>query len=299
MNVKCPHCKKSLKAPDSHAGKQGQCPNCKGVFIVSSLTSSTARQPSEQNIPSEIKKNWFGKYQSRYACPSCEEKLISGPDEIGCQISCPSCSTAFVVPGKEQLSAIESQKKREDAEAQEKLELEQRQKEEVADVKRKQEEARRREEQRIQKEIAAHPFDYPIDYTVTSNGMIEYRDQYFEVMQTELRVNPDIDCSDGKFIIKSIRLFKKRVNMTKKENANEIRETKAHFRDSKPRMHKSRSKGLVAGLVNIGVEVSRASHAENFENALEPLEARKELYDQIQLGCDQLIHEVELRMAEN
>ena len=99
--------------------------------------------------------------------------------------------------------------------------------------------------------------------------------------------------------IKSIRLFKKYVGMTKRENSQEIRDVKARYRDTKPRMHKSRRRGLLPGLLNVGIEMSRSSHEASLENELRPLEFRKDMYDELLLACDQLIHEVEIQIAEN
>jgi uncharacterized Zn finger protein (UPF0148 family) len=245
-----------------------------------------------------IKKRLLGGYSVSYSCPQCETALVSKDDEAGKQETCPECGAQFVVPGKQELTDLISTKEQKTREARERAERVQRLKEEAEAEQRRREEERRLEDARIEAERAKRAFDYPIQYIVNRDGMIEYRDHYFEAMHDQLRVNPNLDISEGRLIIKSIQLFKKQVNMTKKENAHEIRETKAYYRKNKPRIQKSRSKGLFAGLMNVGIEASRASHAASLEKAVGSLEAREAMYDQLLLACDQLVHQVEIRMAE-
>ena len=63
-------------------------------------------------------------------------------------------------------------------------------------------------------------------------------------------------------------------------------------------MQKSRKKGLLAGLVNVGVEITRQSHESSMESTLEALADIRQIYDRILLGCDQLIHQIEVLMAQ-
>ncbi len=43
MNIHCPHCQKELMIPDQYAGKEMQCPLCRGTFMAPSMPAS---QPS-------------------------------------------------------------------------------------------------------------------------------------------------------------------------------------------------------------------------------------------------------------
>lgn len=304
IQVQCTHCHKSMNVKDSASGTHGLCPFCKHEITVPPVTKALSPPNLVTTEPVTVKKRLLGGYTVNYNCPRCTTALKSKLEEAGNHDTCPECGAQLVVPGKQQLSDMVAAKELEARNAREReeheyqlRENERRLKEEVEAERLRREEERRQEEAQIQAERAKHAFDYPIQYTVNHDGMIEYRDHFFEVMHTQLRVNPNLDTSEGRLIIKSIQLFKKHVGMTKKENANDIREAKAYHRQNKPRIQKSRHKGFVAGLVNISIEASRASHAASLEHALGPLEARKAMYDELLFACDQLIHQVEIRMA--
>lgn len=298
IQVHCSHCHKTMKVKDSAAGSRGLCPFCKHEIEVPQASASVGAPNLAAAEQIKISKRLLGGYAVSYNCPQCATALKSNLDEAGNHDTCPECGAQFVVPGKKELSDIKSAEERKAREESEREELAHRRMEEADAERRRREEERRQEEIRIQADRAKHAFDYPIQYTVDRDGKIEYRDHYFEALHNQLRLNHNIDISEGRFIIKSIQLFKKQVNMTKKENAQEIRETKAHYRKNKPQIQKSRRKGLVAGLVNVGIEASRSSHAASLEKALGALEARKAMHDELLLACDQLIHQVEIRMAQ-
>ena len=150
----------------------------------------------------------------------------------------------------------------------------------------------------MQQQLQTNTFGPPIPYHA-EDGEVEYRDEFFEYSSGKLRVNPDVDLSkSARLVIKSVRLFKKRVRMSKKENAKLIREVRDEFASTKPGLHKSRKKGLLYGLLNIGVELSRQSHETEKDEALRAFQDTKQTYDQILFGCDHVIHQIEVQVAE-
>ena len=56
----------------------------------------------------KITKTLTGRYQVNYTCPKCGEDLINPIEEAGGRDTCPECSTAFLVPGKDEANAIQA-----------------------------------------------------------------------------------------------------------------------------------------------------------------------------------------------
>lgn len=139
-------------------------------------------------------------------------------------------------------------------------------------------------------------FGPPIPFS-DKEGYVSYRDAYFEYVDGQLRVNPDVGVTNASLTIKSVRHFKKCIKKSKRDNAREIRKVRDQFADSKPSLQKSRRKGLLYGLFNIAVELGRQSHESEKDDALQILEARKRVYDEILHGCDHVIHEIEMLAA--
>lgn len=85
IHAACPHCAKSIKAPDHLAGKSGKCPSCGGVvpipppkpFDPLSVLDDGTREPSEEAR---------GKISTRAetaACPYCGGEIV--PDMRKCR----------------------------------------------------------------------------------------------------------------------------------------------------------------------------------------------------------------------
>jgi phage FluMu protein Com len=90
----CEHCGKVLAADDQHAGKQGKCPQCAGVFTIPTApageeTNAEADQVDQGTVESGPK-----------ACPSC------GAAADAEAVICVSCGYNFKT-GKQLSTVIE------------------------------------------------------------------------------------------------------------------------------------------------------------------------------------------------
>ena len=140
MKTHCPKCKKQLRLSRSHIGRRIQCPKCQSAFVI------PFRNKKTQKVECAIEKTRHGKYQSRYSCPACAERLRSDEKEVGKVIPCPACSIFFEVPGSRQIREIHEDMARRERAAKEKARLERKAVQARLDEQRRQEEVRRAEE---------------------------------------------------------------------------------------------------------------------------------------------------------
>jgi hypothetical protein len=91
INVKCPQCGHTLKAPDSGVGKKGKCPECGGVVEITAppeppvVDAEVLDAPGiydqipETGIPvdrsAESSQGAGGSGEARRPCPMCGEQI--------------------------------------------------------------------------------------------------------------------------------------------------------------------------------------------------------------------------------
>lgn len=87
IRFSCPGCSKVFGVPAAQAGKSGRCPKCDSRFLIPEpLTAATHPPPpaTDPNEPVEI-----------HSCPKCSARLSVLAADLGGEIECPSCRSAF------------------------------------------------------------------------------------------------------------------------------------------------------------------------------------------------------------
>ncbi len=86
----CPGCSVVFSVPDEQAGKSGRCPKCQSRFVIPDAPTADLAPPPpppptvDPNEPIEI-----------HPCPKCGARLSVLSADLGGEIACPSCQTAF------------------------------------------------------------------------------------------------------------------------------------------------------------------------------------------------------------
>lgn len=120
--ITCPHCKRSMRVPESLAGKKGKCKVCQGVITVPSLptsnSSATAAAPPSSSaqagvpaaaadVEAEAAALFADEPKSEepvetktidFNCPFCDEPIKLTADLAGKRAPCPECKHIIKVP---------------------------------------------------------------------------------------------------------------------------------------------------------------------------------------------------------
>src|SRR5262245_23613046 len=97
--IRCPHCQKSMQAPDNVAGKRLQCPSCKKPFQVPGVAAPTAPAkpaPPAAAQPSTIQHqaSVTGEFQAVQPRPSNGDGAKPVPTST--PTKCPSCNAQLL-----------------------------------------------------------------------------------------------------------------------------------------------------------------------------------------------------------
>ncbi|MGO8750684.1 MAG: hypothetical protein ACLQNE_32440 [Thermoguttaceae bacterium] len=97
INVACPACGKTLRAPASAAGKKAKCPQCgKPVLVpVAAPQAETVATPVSTTPPGTPAAETISA-----ACPACGKTLKAPASAAGKKAKCPACNAVMVVPEK-------------------------------------------------------------------------------------------------------------------------------------------------------------------------------------------------------
>ncbi len=101
IRVPCPHCGKTIRAPEGSAGRDARCPACAGVFSIpaTALTSDSA-SAVDFEIPEEFSapvKPPAPEERIRISCGSCGKTLAAPAKLLGKSVKCPNCQNPIRV----------------------------------------------------------------------------------------------------------------------------------------------------------------------------------------------------------
>ncbi len=104
IRFNCPHCKKTLKVPTQHAGRQARCPGCKQAVNIPTLDPVVAAEIEEfaaaaltdEPKPQNVEAKDVGTVT--FHCSFCDEEIEVSAELAGQQTPCPECRRIIKVP---------------------------------------------------------------------------------------------------------------------------------------------------------------------------------------------------------
>ncbi len=85
IRFSCPGCGAVYSADDAKAGRTGQCPKCRGQFLIPRPEAADPPSPPDDpDAPVEVS-----------PCPGCGVRLSVAPSHLGREVECPYCKAVF------------------------------------------------------------------------------------------------------------------------------------------------------------------------------------------------------------
>ncbi|OWK36161.1 hypothetical protein [Fimbriiglobus ruber] len=88
----CPVCGAAYSADDARAGKRGKCPKCQAEFLIPAPEPGTESAASLPPKPEAV----ADAAVEINPCPGCQVRLSVAPSDLGMNVECPYCKTAFL-----------------------------------------------------------------------------------------------------------------------------------------------------------------------------------------------------------
>ena len=96
--VTCGHCAKQFTAPESLAGKEVACLNCRRPLFVPRASVPAASQRPKAAAPIPAPAASSSSIQIPVACPQCRARFLAQSWLAGRSVNCPSCGQQILVP---------------------------------------------------------------------------------------------------------------------------------------------------------------------------------------------------------
>lgn len=118
IRVPCPHCGKTIRAPEKAAGRDIRCPGCRGDLIIPATFAASATNSPRGDVDFEIPGSFDAPAPAqqpvpderiRISCSSCGKSLTSPSRLIGKSVKCPNCQNPIAVERRSAGSSTRAQ----------------------------------------------------------------------------------------------------------------------------------------------------------------------------------------------